>query len=55
MEPALVSSIVLCPEMEWDFRLPRVKYLDTSDHKFGLGKVSPTCMGMNNRAKAISV
>ena len=25
-----------CPEMLWDFRLPRVKSINTSGHKFGL-------------------
>jgi len=24
------------PELEWDFRLPRVKSINTSGHKFGL-------------------
>ena len=27
----------LQPELEWDFRIPRVKSINTSGHKFGLG------------------
>ena len=31
-----IPGAVLCPDVEWDFRIPRVKSISTSGHKFGL-------------------
>ncbi|KAG3114048.1 hypothetical protein PI124_g7199 [Phytophthora idaei] len=34
------------PELQWDFRLPKVKSINVSGHKFGLGGRCTVCYGL---------